>query len=176
MTQPPVTHLELRRLRHLDRPAADPRVAPPGRLVVRRPVDHHPRVATQVLEPQRPRHAAQPEVTLPEHDLRAAHPRRPVGPHRRHHQELVGAQAPLHERRELRHLGRELRPSRHAASVPQGSDRITGVTSPRFRCPVCRQPLDVAPGGLACADGHRYDRAREGYVNLLPSAGRARTT
>ena len=44
--------------------------------------------------------------------------------------------------------------------------------TPRFRCPVCRQQLDAAPGGLACPDGHRYDRAREGYVNLLPS-GRA---
>src|SRR5699024_6623031 len=32
--------------------------------------------------------------------------------------------------------------------------------------------LDAAPGGLACANGHHVDRAREGYVNLLPGGGR----
>ena len=43
---------------------------------------------------------------------------------------------------------------------------------PRFRCPVCRQPLATVDGGLTCAEGHRYDRAREGYVNLLTGSGR----
>jgi 23S rRNA (guanine745-N1)-methyltransferase len=46
------------------------------------------------------------------------------------------------------------------------------VRPPRFRCPVCRQPLDAADGGLSCGNGHHVDRAREGYVNLLPSGGR----
>jgi 23S rRNA (guanine745-N1)-methyltransferase len=41
-----------------------------------------------------------------------------------------------------------------------------------FRCPVCREPLRAVPGGLACAGGHHVDRAREGYVNLLPGGGR----
>jgi 23S rRNA (guanine745-N1)-methyltransferase len=43
---------------------------------------------------------------------------------------------------------------------------------PRFRCPACREPFAPADAGLSCANGHRVDRAREGYVNLLPTAGR----
>lgn len=35
-------------------------------------------------------------------------------------------------------------------------------------CPLCREPLTRAPGSWQCAQGHRYDVAREGYVNLLP--------
>ena len=36
-------------------------------------------------------------------------------------------------------------------------------------CPVCAAPLTVdAPGGpLACASGHAFDVAKQGYVNLL---------
>jgi len=36
-------------------------------------------------------------------------------------------------------------------------------------CPVrgCSRPLAGTPGGLACAAGHSFDRARSGYVNLL---------
>ena len=37
-----------------------------------------------------------------------------------------------------------------------------------YRCPLCRQPLLAQAGGLACARGHRFDRPRQGYVNLLP--------
>ena len=35
-------------------------------------------------------------------------------------------------------------------------------------CPVCQAPLASAEGGMACAAGHRFDRARQGYLNLLP--------
>ena len=35
-------------------------------------------------------------------------------------------------------------------------------------CPICQQPLSPVPHGLACAARHQFDRAREGYVNLLP--------
>jgi 23S rRNA (guanine745-N1)-methyltransferase len=38
-----------------------------------------------------------------------------------------------------------------------------------FRCPHCSLPLAEADGGVVCATGHRFDRAREGYYNLLPS-------
>ena len=38
---------------------------------------------------------------------------------------------------------------------------------PAFRCPVCAQELEEDQSGLRCSDGHRYDRAREGYVNVL---------
>jgi 23S rRNA (guanine745-N1)-methyltransferase len=34
-------------------------------------------------------------------------------------------------------------------------------------CPVCGGALAPVPGGLACADGHHHDLAREGYVALL---------
>ena len=42
-----------------------------------------------------------------------------------------------------------------------------------FRCPVCRGDLDDSRDATTwhCADGHSYDVAREGYVNLL--AGKA---
>lgn len=34
-------------------------------------------------------------------------------------------------------------------------------------CPVCGAGLAVEAGGLACAAGHRFDRARQGHVTLL---------
>jgi 23S rRNA (guanine745-N1)-methyltransferase len=34
-------------------------------------------------------------------------------------------------------------------------------------CPVCGSKLSPVPGGLACANGHHHDLAREGYVALL---------
>lgn len=37
-----------------------------------------------------------------------------------------------------------------------------------FCCPLCGGPLAEIPGGLRCPAGHCYDRAKEGYVNLLP--------
>lgn len=37
-----------------------------------------------------------------------------------------------------------------------------------LRCPLCRQPLQLNPQGLACENRHQFDRAKEGYFNLLP--------
>jgi len=37
-----------------------------------------------------------------------------------------------------------------------------------FICPLCRQPLQQNPKTWSCAQGHSFDVAREGYVNLLP--------
>lgn len=41
-------------------------------------------------------------------------------------------------------------------------------------CPVCRGDLAVEPGatGLRCAEGHLFDRARQGHVTLLPPGHR----
>lgn len=40
-----------------------------------------------------------------------------------------------------------------------------------FICPKCRRPLSVCEGGAAkCSLGHSYDRAKEGYYNLMLSA------
>jgi len=36
-------------------------------------------------------------------------------------------------------------------------------------CPVCRHPLAEQGKSLVCRGGHRFDVAREGYVNLLPA-------
>ena len=35
-------------------------------------------------------------------------------------------------------------------------------------CPLCQSPLAANPSGLACANRHQFDRARQGYYNLLP--------
>ena len=35
-------------------------------------------------------------------------------------------------------------------------------------CPLCQAPLSSADGGVGCPAGHRFDRARQGYLNLLP--------
>ena len=35
-------------------------------------------------------------------------------------------------------------------------------------CPICSAPLATADNGVACPAGHRFDRARQGYLNLLP--------
>jgi 23S rRNA (guanine745-N1)-methyltransferase len=39
-------------------------------------------------------------------------------------------------------------------------------------CPLCRAPLAREPRRWFCAQGHSYDVAREGYVNLLPAQHR----
>jgi len=36
-----------------------------------------------------------------------------------------------------------------------------------FCCPVCRRPLKVVQRTLTCQNGHCFDMARSGYVNLL---------
>ena len=38
-------------------------------------------------------------------------------------------------------------------------------------CPVCRQTLARTDRSLACGAGHRFDAARQGYVNLLTGKG-----
>lgn len=37
-----------------------------------------------------------------------------------------------------------------------------------FRCPLCGAPLAEEDRALRCPGGHAFDRAKEGYVNLLP--------
>lgn len=37
-----------------------------------------------------------------------------------------------------------------------------------LRCPICHAPLDAAEKSAQCGNGHSFDRAREGYLNLLP--------
>ena len=35
-------------------------------------------------------------------------------------------------------------------------------------CPLCSAPLSAVDHGVACPANHRFDRARQGYLNLLP--------
>lgn len=35
-------------------------------------------------------------------------------------------------------------------------------------CPICQAPLSPSASGLVCANRHSFDRARQGYYNLLP--------
>ncbi|GGJ82003.1 putative RNA methyltransferase [Pseudomonas matsuisoli] len=35
-------------------------------------------------------------------------------------------------------------------------------------CPICREALSPVENGAACTNSHRFDRARQGYLNLLP--------
>ncbi|WPC04064.1 methyltransferase domain-containing protein [Pseudomonas benzenivorans] len=35
-------------------------------------------------------------------------------------------------------------------------------------CPLCQGALSAVDNGVACPAGHRFDRARQGYLNLLP--------
>lgn len=37
-----------------------------------------------------------------------------------------------------------------------------------LECPICRGPFSRVGGSLVCTDGHCFDIARQGYVNLLP--------
>lgn len=37
-----------------------------------------------------------------------------------------------------------------------------------LRCPLCHAPLNTAEKSAQCSSGHSFDRAREGYLNLLP--------
>lgn len=62
------------------------------------------------------------------------------------------------------------------ASGSSGIGLSTGAVRslPPFICPVCGGPLTGLDRALRCARGHSFDRAREGYVNLLP-AGHGRS-
>ncbi len=39
---------------------------------------------------------------------------------------------------------------------------------PPYSCPLCKHPLYANQQGLSCVNGHQFDRARQGYFNLLP--------
>jgi hypothetical protein len=43
-----------------------------------------------------------------------------------------------------------------------------------LRCPLCKSGFTEAAGALVCRNGHSFDLAREGYVNLHPVGDAAR--
>lgn len=50
---------------------------------------------------------------------------------------------------------------------------LPGAAVAVLACPVCGQGLTAEAGGLRCAAGHSFDRARHGHVTLLPPGGTA---
>jgi 23S rRNA (guanine745-N1)-methyltransferase len=64
------------------------------------------------------------------------------------------------------------------AKVVSAAERraALGAVSGYLRCPVCAGPVRVDGGQLGCERAHRFDIARQGYVNLVsgrPGAGTA---
>ena len=43
----------------------------------------------------------------------------------------------------------------------------TPTMTTRLACPVCGGALTLSASAAACANGHSFDRARSGYLNLL---------
>lgn len=37
-----------------------------------------------------------------------------------------------------------------------------------INCPLCKEPLNISPKSASCINHHSFDRAKEGYFNLLP--------
>lgn len=37
-----------------------------------------------------------------------------------------------------------------------------------YQCPLCQTPLTASESGLACTNQHQFDRAKEGYIHLMP--------
>ncbi len=46
---------------------------------------------------------------------------------------------------------------------------MSGLGSSLLCCPICGAELEREPGRYFCPRGHSYDRAKEGYVHLLPA-------
>ncbi|WDD96971.1 23S rRNA (guanine(745)-N(1))-methyltransferase [Thalassomonas actiniarum] len=42
------------------------------------------------------------------------------------------------------------------------------MSLPHYLCPICRSALNSQAAGFHCSNNHHFDRAKEGYVNLLP--------
>lgn len=47
------------------------------------------------------------------------------------------------------------------------TDDLPQTPSPLACCPLCHEPLVVARTELWCGSGHHFDRAKQGFVNLL---------
>lgn len=65
-----------------------------------------------------------------------------------------------------------------SSPVPSGDGASLGAVLAALRCPICRRPLRLDGRRLACASGHGFDLARQGYVNLAvgrPHPGTADT-
>lgn len=59
-------------------------------------------------------------------------------------------------------------PPHRAVPAPIGPGRMTlAAATGLLACPTCRDPLTLSESGASCRAGHRFDTARQGYLNLL---------
>jgi 23S rRNA (guanine745-N1)-methyltransferase len=59
--------------------------------------------------------------------------------------------------------------------VTGGSRGFPPLAVPLLRCPICGAGLSLGERSVSCSNGHSYDVARQGYVNLLPGDARPGT-
>jgi 23S rRNA (guanine745-N1)-methyltransferase len=59
--------------------------------------------------------------------------------------------------------------------VSEGARGFPAEALPFLRCPVCGTTFSSTGASLRCANGHIYDVAHQGYVNLLPGGARPGT-
>jgi 23S rRNA (guanine745-N1)-methyltransferase len=59
-------------------------------------------------------------------------------------------------------------PEQQVVSTVHGRGRIEHYVNVAFRCPHCLESLAERQQEYVCPSGHHFDRAKEGYVNLLP--------
>ena len=59
--------------------------------------------------------------------------------------------------------------------MPERSRRFPADALPLLRCPLCGAGFSPTSDSLRCPNGHSYDVARQGYVNLLPGGARPGT-
>jgi 23S rRNA (guanine745-N1)-methyltransferase len=52
---------------------------------------------------------------------------------------------------------------------------VLGDILPYLVCPICEKDLAASEGRVRCANGHSFDVARQGYINLLPGGALAGT-
>lgn len=53
--------------------------------------------------------------------------------------------------------------------------RVRDDLLPVLACPVCAEPLGRVDRQVGCANGHRFDEAKQGHLTLLPARRRALT-
>jgi 23S rRNA (guanine745-N1)-methyltransferase len=61
------------------------------------------------------------------------------------------------------------------AEVSAGGGRFSEAALPFLRCPLCHAAFSATGRSLRCVNGHSYDVAHQGYVNLLPGGARPGT-
>lgn len=59
-------------------------------------------------------------------------------------------------------------PSKNSTDSADTSANTPAEHCCNYRCPICHSPLTLTDKTFRCENNHCFDRAKEGYVNLLP--------